>query len=123
MYPNAIENLPRGLTGAQIKSEYTEPINDQRDRSPVTTLELDIINKLGLHARAAAKLVKLSSSFESNIDIEKDGQRVNSKSIMGVMMLAASCGSRVTLHASGSDENQALAAVSDLINRRFDEEE
>lgn len=87
------------------------------------TRELQIINKLGLHARAAAKLVKLSSSFESNIDIEKEGQRVNCKSIMGVMMLAASCGSNITLSAHGSDEIDALEAVADLINRRFDEEE
>ena len=85
--------------------------------------ELEIINKLGLHARAAAKLVKLSSSFAANIDIEKDGQRVNSKSIMGVMMLAASQGSTVTVFADGEDEEEALAAVVDLINRRFDEEE
>lgn len=85
--------------------------------------ELEIINKLGLHARAAAKLVKLSSSFSSSIDIEKDGQRVNSKSIMGVMMLAASMGSKVTVSADGEDEEDALAAVVDLINRRFDEEE
>lgn len=85
--------------------------------------ELEIINKLGLHARAAAKLVKLSSSFSANIDIEKDGQRVNSKSIMGVMMLAASMGSIVTVSAEGEDEKEALAAVVDLINRRFDEEE
>lgn len=85
--------------------------------------ELEIINKLGLHARAAAKLVKLSSSFESNIDIEKDGQKVNSKSIMGVMMLAASCGTRVTLSADGSDEEQAIEAITNLINQRFDEEE
>ncbi|MBX2886552.1 MAG: HPr family phosphocarrier protein [Granulosicoccus sp.] len=85
--------------------------------------EIEIINKLGLHARAAAKLVKLSSSFISNIDIEKQDQKVNSKSIMGVMMLAASCGTRVTLYADGPDENQALKAISDLINRRFDEEE
>lgn len=87
------------------------------------TCELEIINKLGLHARAAAKLVKLSSSFASSIDIEKDGQRVNSKSIMGVMMLAAGCGSTVTLRAEGPDESEALSAVADLINRRFDEEE
>lgn len=87
------------------------------------TCELEIINKLGLHARAAAKLVKLSSSFASSIDIEKDGQRVNSKSIMGVMMLAAGCGSTVTLRADGPDESEALSAVADLINRRFDEEE
>lgn len=85
--------------------------------------ELEIINKLGLHARAAAKLVKLSSSFAANIDIEKDGQRVNSKSIMGVMMLAASMGSTVTISADGEDEEAALSAVADLINRRFDEEE
>ena len=87
------------------------------------THELKIINKLGLHARAAAKLVKLSSSFASSIDIEKEGQRVNSKSIMGVMMLAASCGSIVTLRADGSDEQEALDAVVALINRRFDEDE
>ncbi len=85
--------------------------------------ELEIINKLGLHARAAAKLVKLSSSFAASIDIEKEGQRVNSKSIMGVMMLAASLGSKVTVFADGDDEQEALTAVVDLINRRFDEEE
>ena len=85
--------------------------------------ELTIINKLGLHARAAAKLVKLCARYESNIDIEKQGQRVNSKSIMGVMMLAASCGSEITLHVDGSDEQIAADAVEDLIKRRFDEEE
>jgi phosphocarrier protein HPr len=89
----------------------------------VITRELQIINKLGLHARAAAKLVKLSSSFASHIDIEKEGQRVNSKSIMGVMMLAASCGSTVTLRAEGIDEAAALGAIVELINHRFDEDE
>jgi len=89
----------------------------------VITRELKIINKLGLHARAAAKMVKLSSSFASNIDIEKEGQRVNSKSIMGVMMLAASCGSTITLRAEGADEEQSIEAIIDLINRRFDEDE
>jgi len=89
----------------------------------VITRELDIVNKLGLHARAAAKLVKLSSSFESSIDIQKEDQRVNSKSIMGVMMLAASCGSRVTLYLDGVDEEAASAAIVDLVERRFDEEE
>ena len=87
------------------------------------TRELDIVNKLGLHARAAAKLVKLASSFESSIDIQKEDQRVNSKSIMGVMMLATSCGSRVTLHVEGPDEEAAATAITDLIERRFDEEE
>jgi len=89
----------------------------------VITRDIDIINKLGLHARAAAKLVKLSSSFQCSIDIEKDGQRVNSKSIMGVMMLAASCGSQVIVRADGEDEQAAIDAITDLINRRFDEEE
>ena len=85
--------------------------------------ELEIVNRLGLHARAAAKLVKLSATFESDIDIEKDGQRVNSKSIMGVMMLAASCGSTVTIRADGPDERAAVDAIGDLVERRFDEEE
>jgi phosphocarrier protein len=89
----------------------------------VITRDLLIINKLGLHARAAAKLVKLSSSFSCSIDIEKDGQRVNSKSIMGVMMLAASCGTTVTISAEGDDAQQAVDSITDLINRRFDEEE
>ena len=85
--------------------------------------ELTIINKLGLHARAAAKLVKLASGFQSAIDIEKDGKRVNAKSIMGVMMLAASCGSNITLHAEGDDEQAALDALDSLISNRFDEDE
>lgn len=87
------------------------------------TRDIEIINRLGLHARAAAKLVKLAASFSSDIDIEKDGQRVNSKSIMGVMMLAASCGATVTVSAEGSDEAEALEAIADLIERRFDEDE
>jgi len=85
--------------------------------------EISIINKLGLHARAAAKLVKLSASFESNIEIEKDSQKVNCKSIMGVMMLAASCGNAVTLYVDGPDERDAMDAIQDLINRYFDEDE
>jgi phosphocarrier protein len=84
---------------------------------------IEIINKLGMHARAAAKLVKLATSFESNIDIEKDSRRVNAKSIMGVMMLAASKGSTITLHADGSDAKQSLDALEHLINNRFDEDE
>lgn len=89
----------------------------------VVTTNITIINKLGLHARAAAKLVKLCATFDADIDIEKDGQRVNCKSIMGVMMLAASCGSVVTLTAKGDDADKAASAISDLFNRRFDEDE
>lgn len=85
--------------------------------------DIVIINKLGLHARAAAKLVKLSATFESTIEIEKENQKVNCKSIMGVMMLAASCGSTVTLYAEGDDAQAAIDAIADLINRYFDEDE
>ena len=85
--------------------------------------DIVIINKLGLHARAAATLVKLSATFESTIEIEKENQKVNCKSIMGVMMLAASCGSTVTLYAEGNDAQKAIDAIADLINRYFDEDE
>jgi len=88
-----------------------------------STLTTRIINKLGLHARAASKLVKLAAEFDSEIHIEKDAQRVNCKSIMGVMMLAAGCGSDVTLYADGADADKAIAALNELINKRFDEDE
>ena len=85
--------------------------------------QIDIINKLGLHARAASKLVKLASEFDCELTIEKDDQSVSCKSIMGVMMLAASCGSRVTLFADGQDAQEAMDALTKLIDRRFDEDE
>ncbi len=85
--------------------------------------DIEIINKLGLHARAASKLVKLASEFTCELNIEKDDQSVSCKSIMGVMMLAASCGSKVTLHADGDDAESALNALCELIDRRFDEDE
>jgi phosphocarrier protein len=85
--------------------------------------DIEIINKLGMHARAAAKFVKLATSFDSNIDIQKDSRRVNAKSIMGVMMLAASKGSTITIHADGSDAEKSLDALERLINNRFDEDE
>lgn len=85
--------------------------------------EFTIVNKLGLHARAAAKLVAIASTFESKILIEKDNRNVNGKSIMGVMMLAASQHSTVTVTISGTDEQVAMAAIENLINNYFDEEE
>ena len=85
--------------------------------------DIEIINKLGLHARASAKLVKLVSGFESQIHIGSDGKIVNAKSIMGIMMLAAAKGTQITLTTEGSDEQQAHQAVLDLINNRFDEDE
>lgn len=87
------------------------------------TLEITIINKLGLHARAAAKLVKEAARFSAQIEIEKNGNRVNAKSIMGVMMLAASCNTVVQIHAQGDDQEQALEAIETLINDRFGEDE
>jgi phosphocarrier protein HPr len=84
--------------------------------------DLTIINKLGMHARAAAKFVSLASHFESEVELEKGARRVNGKSIMGVMMLAAAKGSTVTLYAHGGDEQQAMRELEDLINCRFGEE-
>ncbi len=85
--------------------------------------DVTIINKLGMHARAAAKFVNLASSFDSQIEIEKASRRVNGKSIMGVMMLAAAKGSQVTIHADGADADQALADLEALIGNRFGEAE
>jgi phosphocarrier protein HPr len=82
-----------------------------------------IINKLGLHARAAAKFVTLASSFASDIRVARNGQQVNGKSIMGVMMLAASRGSDITLSAEGDDEKDAVNRLAELIAQRFGEEE
>jgi len=83
--------------------------------------DVTIINKLGLHARAAAKLVSCASSFDSDIFVARNSQRVNGKSIMGVMMLAASQGVKVTLEADGADEAQAIEALQVLIIDRFGE--
>ncbi len=85
--------------------------------------DIEIINKLGMHARAAAKFVKLASSFESQIEIERKGRRVNGKSIMGVMMLAAGKGSQITIYTDGDDAAESLDQLVQLINNRFDEEE
>jgi phosphocarrier protein len=84
---------------------------------------LTIINKLGLHARAAAKLVTLANQFDANIRINKDGRDVDGKSIMSVMMLAAAKGTEIGLAAEGDDAAQALEAICALINNRFDEPE
>ena len=85
--------------------------------------EVEIVNRLGLHARASAKLTQIASQFESDIWLSRNGRRVNAKSIMGVMMLAASQGSSIVLETDGPDETQAMQAVSQLIAARFDEDE
>ncbi len=83
--------------------------------------EVEIINKLGLHARASAKLTQLAAKFQCEIFMERNGRRVNAKSIMGVMMLAAGKGATVTLETSGADEVDAIAALEALINDSFGE--
>ncbi len=85
--------------------------------------QVTIVNKLGLHARAAAKLVATAARFESEIKLLKAHAEVNAKSILGVMMLAAAKGSELTLVAEGNDESEALDALENLIARRFDEDE
>jgi phosphocarrier protein len=85
--------------------------------------QVTIVNKLGLHARAAAKFVTLASSFSSVIDITKDHQTVNGKSIMGVMMLAASRGTSLILTISGEDEEAAAMSLERLIDEKFGEAE
>jgi len=81
-----------------------------------------IINRLGLHARAAARLVTLAASFQADIQVRKDDKLVSGKSIMGVLMLAAAQGSEITLIADGPDAEQALTALAKLIADRFDED-
>lgn len=88
---------------------------------PIT--DIVISNKLGLHARAAAKLTQLASKFTSEIYISRDAKRVNAKSIMGVMMLAAGKGVAVRLEASGGDADQALSELQNLFDSKFGEHE
>ena len=84
--------------------------------------EATIVNQEGLHARPAARIVRLASSFNSDIEICKDGVGVNGKSIMGVMMLAAECGSTVQIRARGDDSQAAVDALVQLIQNRFGED-
>ena len=83
--------------------------------------EIEIINKLGLHARASAKLTQLASQFTAEVWIAREGRKVNAKSIMGVMMLAAGIGSTVTIETEGSDEAEAMKAILALIADKFGE--
>ena len=85
--------------------------------------EIVIINKLGLHARAAAKFVTLAAGFDAEVKLLRGSREVNGKSIMGVMMLAAGCGTQLELQASGPEAEQALDHLENLVLRRFDEGE
>jgi phosphocarrier protein len=86
------------------------------------TRELVVLNKLGIHARPAALFVKTANRFECEVFVEKDGERVNGKSIMGLMMLAAGPGSKLMLHAHGKDAAHAATELEDLVKRKFYEE-
>ena len=87
----------------------------------MTERHVTVVNPLGLHARPAAQLVRLASSFSSHIELVKEGLPVNAKSIMGVMMLSAECTSTLTIRAAGDDEEQAVAALTDLVISGFGE--
>ena len=84
--------------------------------------ELTVQNKLGIHARPAAMFVKTANRFDCDIFVEKDGEKVNGKSIMGLMMLAAGPGSKLTIYTEGEDGKQALDEIEALLKRKFDED-
>ena len=92
------------------------------DAEPTISKDFLVSNKLGIHARPAAMFVKTANRFTCDIFVEKDGEKVNGKSIMGLMMLAAGPGSKLTVHVEGKDASQALAELETLIKRKFDEE-
>jgi phosphocarrier protein len=89
----------------------------------VSELEVQIVNRLGLHARAAARFVHLANRFESVISVSKDGSRVDGKSILGLLTLAAAKGSRLRLTADGTDETRALQELQQMIRESFGEDE
>src|SRR5215470_14617214 len=92
------------------------------DESSGMTKEFTVINKLGVHARPAALFVKTANRFTCDIFVEKDGEKVNGKSIMGLMMLAAGPGSKLKVHADGPDAAKALGELEELLKRKFDED-
>ena len=92
------------------------------DKHSAVTRELVVTNKLGIHARPAAMFVKTANRFECDVFVEKDGEKVNGKSIMGLMMLAAGPGSKLSVHAEGADAARAVSELESLLNRHFDED-
>ena len=86
------------------------------------TKQLTVLNKLGIHARPAAQFVRVASRFEAAVTVEKDGEAVDGKSIMGLMMLAVGWGAVINVNVEGADESEAMKALADLINSKFGEE-
>ena len=95
-----------------------------KNKESGSTMSRDLVigNKLGLHARPAAMFVRVANRFSANIQVEKDGEEINGKSIMGLMLLAAGCGSRLRVTVTGSDAADMIKALEELIARKFDEE-
>jgi phosphocarrier protein HPr len=88
----------------------------------MVTKQLILINKLGMHARPAAMFVKITSKYKAEVMVEKDGEEVNGKSIMGLMMLAAGCGSKLKISADGPDADQLVSDIEQLIQQKFNED-
>ncbi len=110
-------------TAAQINLPMKQNMSAKKtDDAEFLTKELTVVNKSGIHARPAAMFVKTANRFGSDIFVEKDGEKINGKSIMGLMMLAAGPGSKVTLHVKGADAAAAIAELEALVKRKFDEE-
>jgi phosphocarrier protein len=86
------------------------------------TKKLTILNKLGIHARPAAQFVRVSSRFAADVTVEKDDESVDGKSIMGLMMLAVGCGAEISVTTDGADEAEAMAALEELVEKKFGEE-
>ena len=97
-------------------------VGRKANEPPEITKELVVCNKLGVHARPAALFVKTANRFDCEVLVEKDGEVVNGKSIMGMMMLAAGPGSKLHVHAKGEDALQAVHELEDLLRRKFDED-
>ena len=97
---------------------------NRRSHGPAQKLEkeITIINRLGLHARPAAHFVRIASRYHSEVWVEKEGEQINGKSIMGLMMLAAGQGSKLTIRCEGPDADKVLQELEDLIQRKFDED-
>ena len=88
----------------------------------MTSRSVEVVNRLGMHARAAAKFVHLATRFQSQVRVVRDGRQMDGKSIMGILLLAAACGSAITITAEGADEDEAVAALTALVESGFGEE-
>ena len=116
-----LKKLAKGGCSSQNATPFAQMSNG-KDKCSRLSRDLVVQNKLGLHARPASMFVKLASKFQSEIFVTKDGEEVNGKSIMGLMMLAAGSGVTLTICAEGKDAQQALDELEQLFNRNFEEQ-